>query len=41
MNIEEGMTVLLRTTKVMPEERRIRGKVISVINENDDFDLDK
>ena len=41
MNIEEGMTVLLRTTKVMPEERRIRGKVISIINENDDFDLDK
>ena len=39
-DVEEGMTVLLRTTKVDPEQRRVRGKVILIINEDDDFDLD-
>lgn len=39
-DIEEGMTVLLRTTKVDPELRRVRGKVIQVITEDDNFDLD-
>lgn len=39
-DVEEGMTVLLRTTKVDPEQRRVRGKVIQIVNEDDDFDLD-
>ena len=39
-DVEEGMTVLLRTTKVDQEQQRVRGKVLKVINEDDDFDLD-
>jgi small subunit ribosomal protein S1 len=39
-DIQEGDTVLLKTTKVDPEQRRVRGKVLKVINENEDFELD-
>lgn len=30
-NIEEGMKVSMRITRVMPEERRIRGKILKVL----------
>lgn len=38
--IEEGMSVLLRTTKVDAEQGRVRGKIIQIVTDDDNFDLD-
>lgn len=35
--IEEGMSVLLQIKKIFPEERRIRGKIIKVIQDDSDI----
>lgn len=38
--IEEGMSVLLKITKVDEELKRVRGKILNVIKDEEDFTLD-
>ncbi|MFI3211556.1 MAG: S1 RNA-binding domain-containing protein, partial [Peptostreptococcaceae bacterium] len=35
----EGMRVVIRITKIIEEEKRVRGKIISFIEETNDFNL--
>lgn len=37
--LEEGMSVRVKISKVDEENHRIRGKVLDIIDDNDDFDL--
>jgi len=39
MELEEGMSVRFKISKVDEENHHIRGKVLEIIDENDDFDL--
>ena len=40
IELEEGMSVRFKISKVDEENHRIRGKVLEIIDENDEFDLD-
>jgi len=40
VELEEGMSVRFKISKVDHENHRIRGKVLEIIDENDDFSLD-
>lgn len=40
MELEDGMSVRFKISKVDEENHRIRGKVLEIIDENDDFNLD-
>lgn len=39
MELEEGMSVRFKISKVDEEKHHIRGKILDIIDENDDFDL--
>lgn len=39
IELEEGMSVRFKITKVDEENHHIRGKILAIIEENDDFDL--